>query len=609
MQKNELLKYDDSIIRILESKDDSVLIVDCIQKSMPKWVQKSELSCYENCTEQELTSVTGIIICEYDSLDKKSRCFAHEHFTLIAGVLPFIGDDRLRCSMISSIANEKNVSKRTIRNYLWLYLVYQDIAALAPKQKQQDRPLTQDEKNMRWALNKFFYTRHKNSLNTAYTLMLKEKYCDSLGVLLSEYPSVNQFRYFYRKYNKMQNYYISREGLKKYQRDYRPLLGDGIQQFAPSIGVGMLDATICDIYLVDDAGNLVGRPTLTACVDAFSGLCCGYSLSWEGGIYSLRSLMVNIIADKAEWCKQFGISIQRKDWDCSQLPATLVTDMGTEYKSDTFSQLAELGVTVVNLPAYRPELKGVVEKFFDLIQSSYKKHLKGKGVIEPDFQERGVKDYRKEACLTMHDFEKIILHCILYYNCQRIVQDFPFSKEMLAENVKPYANCIWNWSKAQSGANLIPVHREELVLTLLPRTVGKFSRKGLTVNRIRYKHDDFTERYLRGGTVTVAYNPDDISCVWLLNDGVFTEFTLVEDRFSGLKLAEVDLLKTSQKSRERSLRGDNLQTQIDLSGHIETIANASARREDANVKQVRSTRAAEQRRTHIDFVKGGLNNG
>lgn len=609
MQKNELLKYDDSIIRILESKDDSVLIVDCIQKSMPKWVQKSELSCYENCTEQELTSVTGIIICEYDSLDKKSRCFAHEHFTLIAGVLPFIGDDRLRCSMISSIANEKNVSKQTIRNYLWLYLVYQDIAALAPKQKQQDRPLTQDEKNMRWALNKFFYTRHKNSLNTAYTLMLKEKYCDSLGVLLSEYPSVNQFRYFYRKYNKMQNYYISREGLKKYQRDYRPLLGDGIQQFAPSIGVGMLDATICDIYLVDDAGNLVGRPTLTACVDAFSGLCCGYSLSWEGGIYSLRSLMVNIIADKAEWCKQFGISIQRKDWDCSQLPATLVTDMGTEYKSDTFSQLAELGVTVVNLPAYRPELKGVVEKFFDLIQSSYKKHLKGKGVIEPDFQERGVKDYRKEACLTMHDFEKIILHCILYYNCQRIVQDFPFSKEMLAENVKPYANCIWNWSKAQSGANLIPVHREELVLTLLPRTVGKFSRKGLTVNRIRYKHDDFTERYLRGGTVTVAYNPDDISCVWLLNDGVFTEFTLVEDRFSGLKLAEVDLLKTSQKSRERSLRGDNLQTQIDLSGHIETIANASARREDANVKQVRSTRAAEQRRTHIDFVKGGLNNG
>ena len=609
MKKNELLKCGDSIIRILETKAESALIVDCIHKAMPKWMQQSDLASYAPCTEQELTSADGKIICDYDSLDKKSRRFTHEHFTLIAGVLPFIGNDRLRCSMIASIAAEKDVSKQTIRNYLWLYLVYQDIAALAPKQKQQDRPLTQDEKNMRWALNKFFYTRHKNSLSTAYTLMLKERYCDSSGVLLPEYPSINQFRYFYRKYNKMQTYYISREGLKKYQRNHRPLLGDGVREFAPSVGVGMLDATICDIYLIDDAGNLIGRPILTACVDAYSGLCCGYSLSWEGGVYSLRNLMVNVIADKVEWCKRFGISIQSGDWDCNQLPSTLVTDMGSEYKSANIEQLAELGVTIVNLPSFRPELKGIVEKFFDLIQSSYKKHLKGKGVIEPDFQERGAKDYRKEACLTMHDFERIVLHCILYYNNQRIIQDFPFTKEMIADDVKPYANYIWNWSKAQPEANLIPVSYDELVLTLLPRTTAKFSRKGLTVNRLRYKHDDFTERYLHGGVATVAYNPDDVSCVWLLNDGMFTEFTLAESRFSGLNLAEVDSLKASQKSREKSLRGDNLQAQIDLAGHIETIANASVRCGDTNIKQIRHTRTAEQRRAHIDFVKGGAKNG
>lgn len=311
MQKNELLKHESSIVRILEINDDSVLIVDCINKSMPKWVQQSELANYDPCTEQELTAATGKIICDYDSLDKKSRRFVHEHFTLIAGVLPFISDDKQRCSMIFSIAAEKGMSKQTIRNYLWLYLVYQHISVLAPKQKEQDRPLTQDEKNMRWALNKFYYTRHKNSLNTAYTLMLEERYCDSSGVLLPEYPSICQFRYFHKKYEKKQTYYISRNGLKDYQRNHRPLLGDGVQEFAPSVGVAMLDATVCDIYLVDDAGNLVGRPILTACVDAYSGLCCGYSLSWEGGVYSLRSLMVNVIADKVEWCNQFGISLQK----------------------------------------------------------------------------------------------------------------------------------------------------------------------------------------------------------------------------------------------------------------------------------------------------------
>lgn len=210
---------------------------------------------------------------------------------VIAGILPFVSDEKQRCAMTSSIAETKGVSKQTIRNYLWLYLAYQNIAALAPKQKQEDKPLTQDEKNMRWALNRFFYTRHKNSLNTAYTLMLKEKYCDSNGELLSDYPSIHQFRYFYQKYNKMQTYYISREGLKAYQRNHRPLLGEGVQEFAPSIGVGMLDATICDIYLMDNGSNLIGRPILTACVDAYSGLCCGYSLSWEGGVYSLRGLI------------------------------------------------------------------------------------------------------------------------------------------------------------------------------------------------------------------------------------------------------------------------------------------------------------------------------
>ena len=38
MKKNDLLKCGDSIVRILEVKDGSVLIVDCVHKSMPKWI-------------------------------------------------------------------------------------------------------------------------------------------------------------------------------------------------------------------------------------------------------------------------------------------------------------------------------------------------------------------------------------------------------------------------------------------------------------------------------------------------------------------------------------------------------------------------------------------
>ena len=479
MKKYDLLRSGERIIRVLEVQVDRVLVIDCIKRTMPVWVNTAELQSYSECTTGEMSEVTGVVPVGVDDLDADQRKTMYERYTMIAPILAFVADDRMRSRLICSVAEEHKVSKQTVRSHLCLYLAYMDVTALAPKRREDERVLTQDEKNIRWALNKFFYTTKKQSLMTAYTMMLKERYCDSMGILSDTYPSFYQFRYFYRKTKNMQNYYISRDGLKNYQRNNRPLTGDGVQEFAPAVGTGMLDATVCDIYLVNDTGSLVGRPILTACIDAYSGLCCGYSLSWEGGVYSLRGLMLNIIVDKVAWCQKFGISIHREDWDCDRLPATFVTDMGSEYTSGNFEQIAELGVKVVNLPSYRPELKGLIEKFLDLVQESYKKHLKGKGVIEPDYQERGAHDYRKDACLTMTDFEKIILHCIIYYNSQRIIENFPYTEDMIAAQVKPYASQIWNWGKSQIGANLIEIGKRELMLTLLPRTTGRFSRSGL----------------------------------------------------------------------------------------------------------------------------------
>jgi len=606
MKKHALLKAGNKIIRVLEILPDKILMIDCVKRTMPVWGKSSVLDSFIGCTDEVLNQTTNFTATDIENLNADQKRTMYDRYTLIAPILPFIADERMRSKVISSIAIENNISKQTIRIYLCLYLAYMNITALAPKQRiDDDENLTQDEKNMRWALNKFFYTTKKQSLMTAYTMMLKEKYCDPMSVLANKYPSFYQFRYFYRKTKKLQNFYISRNGLKNYQRNNRPLIGDGIQSFAPAIGVGMLDSTICDIYLINDIGNIVGRPILTACIDAYSGFCCGYVLSsWAGGVYSLRGLILNVIADKADWCKQFGISMKAEDWSCDKLPATLVTDMGSEYKSENFEQIAELGVKVINLPAYRPELKGMVEKFFDVVQSTYKKHLKGKGVIELDYQERGAHDYRKDACLTMADFEKIILHCIIYYNSQRIIENFPYTEAMLAENVKPYANCIWNWGKTQIGANLIEVGTKELILTLLPRTTGKFSRFGLKVNKMRYHCDGYTEQYLNGGEVMVAYNPEDVTSVWLLENGIYTKFTIIESRFEGKDLTAVQSLQTAQRAIARGAKPDNLQAQVGLARHIETITDNVGGSIDVSIKNIRDNRKREQSKHHRDYMKG-----
>lgn len=627
MKKYDLLRFGDSIIRVLEMQDDRVLVIDCIKHSMPVWrkvesldsvLLESELlsgsfQCSGKelsvCTDDELFEATGFISADIDTLDAEQRKVMYERYTMITPILPFISDDKMRSRLICSLAEEHEVSKQTIRNYLCLYLSYLDVSVLAPKKRKNKRELSQDEKHMRWALNKFFYTTKKQSLMTTYTRMLKEKYCDAMGVLAEEYPSFYQFRYFYRKTRKMQNFYISRNGLKNYQRNNRPLTGEEVQEFAPAVGVGMLDSTVCDIYLINEEGNLVGRPILTACIDAYSGLCCGYSLSWEGGVYSLRGLMLNIIADKVAWCKRFGISIQKEDWDCDRFPGTFVTDMGSEYKSENFEQIAELGVTVVNLPSYRPELKGLVEKFFDLIQGMYKKHLKGKGVIEPDYQERGAHDYRKDACLTITDFEKIILHCMIYYNSQRIIENFPYTEAMIEAQVKPYASCIWEWGKSLIGANLIKVESRELVLTLLPRTTGKFGRTGLKVNKLRYHCEGYTEQYLSGGTATVAYNPEDVTSVWVIENGSYVEFILIESRFRGKDLVEIQELQSDQRTIVKNEIRNNLQAQIDLAQHIEAIAGSVSSNTDVHMKNIRNTRKKEQKRCHQDYMKERVYHG
>lgn len=443
-------------------------------------------------------------------------------------------------------------------------------------------------------------------MKTAYTMMLKEKYCDDRGKLLPEHPSFNQFSYFFRKHKKMQTFFISRNGIKDYQMNHRPLLGDGVQQYASHVGVGMFDSTICDIYLVDDNGNLVGRPILTACVDAYSSLCMGYSLSWEGGVYSLRGLLLNIIADKKEYCEKHGILIDKSEWNCCQLPAEFVTDRGSEYISSTFEQaIDEFGITITNLPAFRAECKSYVERFFGLVQGYFKPYLKGKGILMDDWQKRGSHDYRKDACLTMADFEKIIIRCILYYNSERIIENYPYTDAMLSAKVKPYANDIWEWGKLQAGANLISIDEKKLVLALLPRTEGKFSRHGLKVNRMRYHCEGYTEQYLKGNTVTAAYNPDDVSEVWLIENGKYTKFDLIESRYKGKPLAAVQDMQNSQKEIVKSVSEENLQAKIELAEHIQAISSKADRQADVNLKNIRNTRKREQDKAHIDYVKEG----
>lgn len=603
MKKNELIKFKDGIYRVLDISNREILIIDCLKQTMPVWINAGTVTDPESISDEELCSTTDLCLPDVEDLTPEDRTIMHHRFTMISSIIPVVSDKDERNEEIRRTSDQHEISKQTIRKYLCLYLTYQNKVVLAPRRVTHDKPLTDMEKAMRWGLNRYFYTKNKNSLKEAYTMLIKSRFTDEEGKLLPEYPTFNQFRYFYRKTRKMQNYYISRDGLKDYQRNNRPLTGDGVQEYANRVGIGMLDSTICDIYLINEAGQLVGRPLLAAAVDAYSGICMGYTLSWEGGVYSLKALTASILCDKVEHCWLHGVLIEKDEWDVSVLPGTMVTDKGSEYVSENFEQMTELGITLIDLPSYRPELKGVIEKFFDLIQNSFKPYLKGKGVIEPDFQERGAHDYRKDACLTLEDFEKVIIRCILFYNNSRIIENYPFTEEMLNAGIKPYARDIWNYGKLQQEADLIEVSYSAVMMTLLPRTTGKFTRYGLKVNKLRYHAEGYTEEYLTGGDATVAYNPDDVSAVWVIEKGVYTRFDLIESRFEGKALSEVEDMKSRQRLLVRNEMQDNLQAKIDLAQNIQTITKRKSSGGMTEIKDITKVKKRERRKQHRDFMK------
>ena len=613
----EFIKYNGKLHRIIKEDGERSLIIDCKGTRLPQWTDKKTM---ESLSETEIIDsdvIKGILAIAEAELETSQTAIMNKRFTMIAAILPVIENKQKRAEQMKAAAKRYGVSIVTIRTYLCRYLVSQSKNGLVifyDESKEEEavhevKELTKDQKNMRWALNKFYYNTKKNSLNHAYINLLKEKYLDENGVLLEEHPSFYQFRYFFRKTRDCQNEIISRYGLNYFKKNERLCVGDGVRAFATGIGMGMLDSTICDLYLVNEAGEVIGRPVLTACVDAYSGLCMGYSLGWEGGIYSLRTLMLCILADKKEWCKKRCVVIEGNEWNCSYMPAELITDKGSEYKSENFEQLTELGITITNLPPFRPELKGPVEKFFDVVQNYFKPYLKGKGVIQPDFRERGATDYRKEACLTIEQFEAILIEGIIFYNSKRIIEDFPYTEEMLQQRIKPYSQDIWNYGLTKEESNVLEIGTEDVMMILLPRVKAKFTRFGLAVNGLHYRNDDYKKEMLNGGTGIVAYSPEDSGRVYLIEDGRYTAFTLIEQRFSNKSLDEVQDIKEQQKSLVMECREDEIKSKIDLAVKIENLLGiakkqmGSSATDNPSIKSIRQNRKKEQERNHFDVLE------
>lgn len=211
-------------VRVLLCREEQSYVVSCQHFRMPYPVASDLLAELQPVPAESYS----VFVLDED-ITNRQREGRNRKLDLIAPLLEdaCIYDKSHRNEVVRQITAEHGIARRTVLQYLWRYWVYQSKNALLPAERPapEQHELTADEKAIRWALNKYYYTPQRQSLQTAYKMMLRAKYCDTHGTLKPEYPTFWQFRYFFRKNRDPISETISRQGLKAYQRNHRPFTG------------------------------------------------------------------------------------------------------------------------------------------------------------------------------------------------------------------------------------------------------------------------------------------------------------------------------------------------------------------------------------------------
>ena len=401
-------------------------------------------------------------------------------------------DKQYRHQVSRDIAERYSTTPRTVLKLYYRYLATGQL--LSPKAR---APSVNPD--YEWAIRSFYFSAKKLSLRSAYEMMLLQRYTDHQGQLAPIHPSFGSFRaYFYsRSYHKSPRKIIARDGLTHYQRNCQPAFGSA-SEWKKRPGSYQMDATEADIYLRSPDGEPF-RPYIYLAVDSATQLIAG---AWAGESCDELAVMrclENACRDKAEWCGRHDVTIMPEQWPSSGLPFEIITDKGREFCSTRMQELCRRdGVELITQAPFRPDRKGLVEQAFHLLQERYKPLLRGKGVIEPDAQERWAIDYQAQATLTLEDFIQVLIHCIVYLNSGRT----------LSSGCTPAQ--LWQSSAPQ----LLAVDAEELHLMSLPRAAAKLTRKGARVNGILYVPADMEGLFL-GDICSLAFDPADLSRVYL----------------------------------------------------------------------------------------------
>ena len=416
---------------------------------------------------------------------------------------------------------------------------------------------------------------------------------------------------------------IAQEGPREHQKNTRRLKRRG-EEAAHGVGdIYLIDATLADIYLVSeyDRSRIIGRPILYLVVDAFTGMIVGLAVtlegpSWEGAKLALE----NAIRDKVAFCQEYGVDIHPDEWPAVGRPASILVD-NSEFASYNSDNVVRLEIKLTNTPVRRPDLKGLVEGMFGLLNKfdDWKP-----GANYPDVPRDG---YILDGKYTIREFIEIMIRRIIHFNTKKPSKYNLYAKQLIKEGKYPMRHEIWHWGVANYGSYLNPIDNDRLMANLLATKTGRISDFGLNFKGLEYeeldkkstKLDKLVRRYRtlkyqarkkrkkkkrKGGKqkplmpVDVAYHPGNLNYIYW-KDKSSLNFTVCklqkrEDAF--LNMAWDDL--RDHRALITGHAEDQLLTEVEAEGEL-------LRHEDAITKNAKvATKAAQAGMSKAERKRG-----
>ena len=295
--------------------------------------------------------------------------------------------------------------------------------------------------------------------------------------------------------------------------------------------VWQCDHTLVDVLVVDQSGELIGRPWLTIVVDTYSRCVMGLHLGFDAP----SAQVVGLALRHAVLPKQYPAAYELQQiWDTYGLPQYLYTDGGKDFRSQHLKQVAtELGIVLCL--RRKPSDGGIVERPFGTFNREFFSTLPG--YVSSNVIERSPKA-ETEACLTLLQLERLLVRYVVDHYNQRI-------DARMGDQSR-----IGRW-EAGRMAQLPLLGERELDICLLRRDQRTVYRSGY----IQFANLTYQGEHLAayaGETVVLRYDPRDITTIWIYQLQDSKEVFLTRAHAQGL---ETEILAYAEaKAMSRRIR-------------------------------------------------------